>query len=177
MPSKLYPTKLAIDSSAWVAPDASLAGEVTIGARASVWFQAVLRGDLAPIVIGDESNVQDGCVIHVDEKLPARIGARVTLGHGAIVHGAIIEDDCLIAMRAVVLSGCRVGRNCLVGAGAVLAENSSVPEGSLVLGVPAKIIRPLRPEEIERIRANARSYLALAAAYRDGSLRPAGAGS
>lgn len=177
MDSKLYPTKLTIADSAWIAPDASLAGEVTIGARASVWFQAVLRGDMAPIVIGDESNVQDGCVVHVDDSLPARIGARVTLGHGAIVHGAIVGDDCLIAMRAVVLSGCRVGRNCLVGAGAVLTENTTVPEGSLVLGVPAKIVRPLRAEEIERIRANARSYLELAAAYRDGTVRPGGRGA
>ena len=174
MGSKLYPTKLSIDESAWVAPDASLAGEVTIGARASVWFQAVLRGDMAPIVIGEESNIQDGCVLHVDHDLPATIGARVTLGHGAIVHGATIEDDCLIAMRAVVLNGCRVGRNCLVGAGAVLTENTSVPEGSLVLGVPAKVIRPLRQVELERVRANARSYLELAAAYRAGTLRAAG---
>lgn len=173
MRSKLYPTKLSIDESAYVAPDVSLAGEVTIGARASVWFQAVLRGDMAPIVVGDASNIQDGCVVHVDENLPATIGARVTLGHGAIVHGATIGDDCLIAMRAVVLSGCRVGKNCVIGAGAVLTENTSVPEGSLVLGVPAKVIRPLRAEELERVRANARSYLELAAAYRAGMLRPA----
>ena len=173
MGSKLYPTKLTIDQSAYVAPDASLAGDVTIGAHASIWFQAVLRGDLAPIVIGDDSNVQDGCVVHVDENLPAIIGARVTLGHGAIVHGAVIEDDCLIAMRAVVLNGCRVAKHCLIGAGAVLTENTSVPEGSLVLGVPAKVIRPLRAEEIERVHTNARSYMDLAAAYRAGTLRPA----
>ncbi len=172
MGSKLYPTKLTIDQSAYVAPDVSLAGEVTIGAHASIWFQAVLRGDLAPIVIGDDSNVQDGCVVHVDENLPAIIGARVTVGHGAIVHGAVIEDDCLIAMRAVVLNGCKVAKNCLIGAGAVLTENTSVPEGSLVLGVPGKVIRPLRAEEIERVHANARSYLQLAGAYRAGTLRP-----
>lgn len=177
MGSKLYPTRLAIDESAWVAPDASLAGDLTIGARASVWFQAVLRGDMAPIVVGEESNVQDGCVLHVDENLPVTIGARVTLGHGAIVHGATVEDDCLIAMRAVVLNGCRVGKNCLVGAGAVLTENTTVPEGSLVLGVPARVIRPLRKDELERVHANARSYLALAAAYRAGTLRPARVGS
>jgi len=175
--SKIYPTKLTIAESAWVAPDASLAGEVTIGERVSVWFQSVLRGDMAPIVIGAESNIQDGCVVHVDENLPAIIGARVTLGHGAIVHGATVGDDCLIAMRAVVLSGCRVGRNCLVGAGAVLTENTSVPDGSLVLGIPAKVVRALRAAEIERIRANARAYLELAAAYRDGTVRPREIGS
>jgi carbonic anhydrase/acetyltransferase-like protein (isoleucine patch superfamily) len=174
--SKLYPTKLTIDQSAYVAPDASLAGDVTIGAHASIWFQAVLRGDMAPIVIGDDSNIQDGCVVHVDENLPAIIGARVTLGHGAIVHGAVIEDDCLIAMRAVVLNGCRVGKNCLIGAGSVLTENTSVPAGSLVLGVPGKVIRSLRAEELERVHANARSYLELAAAYRAGTLRPAEVG-
>jgi carbonic anhydrase/acetyltransferase-like protein (isoleucine patch superfamily) len=171
--SKLYPTKLTIDESAYVAPDASLAGDVTIGARASVWFQAVLRGDMAPVVIGDESNVQDGCVLHVDENLPAIIGARVTMGHGAIVHGATIGDDCLIAMRAVVLNGCTVGNNCLIGAGAVLTENMTVPDGSLVLGLPAKVIRPLRAAELERVRSNAREYLNMAAAYRAGTLRPA----
>lgn len=176
MGSKLYPTKLTIDQSAYVAPDASLAGDVTIGAHASIWFQAVLRGDMAPIVIGDDSNIQDGCVVHVDENLPAIIGARVTLGHGAIVHGAVIEDDCLIAMRAVVLNGCRVGKNCLIGAGSVLTENTSVPAGSLVLGVPGKVIRSLRAEELERVHANARSYLELAAAYRAGTLRPAEVG-
>jgi carbonic anhydrase/acetyltransferase-like protein (isoleucine patch superfamily) len=171
---KLFPTKLTIDPSAYVAPDASLAGEVRIGRNASVWFQTVLRGDMAPISIGAESNVQDGCVVHVDEGLPAHIGARVTMGHGAIVHGAVIEDDCLVAMRAVVLNGCRVGRNCLIGAGAVLTENTTVPPGSLVLGVPGRLARPLRPEELERIRDNARSYSELAAAYRQGLLRPAG---
>jgi carbonic anhydrase/acetyltransferase-like protein (isoleucine patch superfamily) len=171
--SRLYPTKLTIDESAYVAPDASLAGDVTIGAHASIWFQAVLRGDMAPIVIGDDSNVQDGCVVHVDENLPATIGARVTMGHGAIVHGATIGDDCLIAMRAVVLNGCTVGKNCLIGAGAVLTEDTVVPDGSLVLGVPAKVIRPLRAEELERVRDNAREYLNLAAAYRAGTLRPA----
>jgi carbonic anhydrase/acetyltransferase-like protein (isoleucine patch superfamily) len=171
--SKPYPTNLTIDRSAWVAPDASLAGAITIGARASIWFQAVLRGDLAPIVIGEESNVQDGCVVHVDEDLPAIIGARVTLGHGAIVHGAVIEDDCLVAMRAVVLSGCRIGGNCLIGAGAVVTENTTVPAGSLVLGIPARVVRPLREVEIRRVRDNARSYLDLAAAYRAGQVRPA----
>ena len=172
--SPFQPTRLEIDPSAYVAPGAALVGRVTLGPRASVWFHATLRGDLAPIEIGAETNVQDGCIVHVDRGQPALIGARVTMGHGAIVHAASIEDDVLVAMKAVVLSGCRVGRNSLIGAGAVVMERTEIPEGSLVLGVPARVIRPLRPEEIERIRANARSYVELAGAYRDGTVRPSG---
>jgi carbonic anhydrase/acetyltransferase-like protein (isoleucine patch superfamily) len=161
-------TRLQIDPTAYVAPGAALAGEISVGRDASIWFNASLRGDLEPIVIGAQSNVQDGCVVHVDHGRPTRIGDRVTVGHGAIVHAAVIEDDVLIAMKAVVLSGCHVGRNSLVGAGAVLPEGTRIPEGSLVLGVPGRVVRPLRPEEIERIHANARSYVDLARAYRDG---------
>jgi carbonic anhydrase/acetyltransferase-like protein (isoleucine patch superfamily) len=168
--SPFRPTKIAVDPTAYVAPGAALVGEVSLGARASVWFQATLRGDLEPVVIGPESNIQDGCVVHVDRGRPARIGARVTVGHGAIVHAATVEDDTLIAMKAVVLSGCRIGRNCLVGAGAVLPEGTEVPDGSLVLGVPGRVIRSLTRAEIERIHENARSYVELAAAYRDGTI-------
>ncbi len=171
MRSRFFPTRLTADPTAFVAPAASLVGDVTIGRLASIWFNVTLRGDLAPIVIGDESNVQDGCVVHVDEDQPARIGARVTLGHGAIVHGAEIEDDVLVAMRAVVLSGCRVGRNSIIGAGAVIPENTTIPGGSLVLGVPGRIVRQIGPEEIDRIHANARSYVELAGAYRDGTIK------
>jgi carbonic anhydrase/acetyltransferase-like protein (isoleucine patch superfamily) len=103
--------------------------------------------------------------------MPARIGERVTLGHGAIVHGAEIEDDVLVAMRAVVLSGCRVGRDSLIGAGAVVPEDTTIPAGSLVLGIPGRVVRPLRPEEIERIHKNAQSYVDLARAYREGRIR------
>ncbi len=162
---------ITIDPTAYIAPGAHLAGRVTIGPRASVWFAAVLRGDLEGIEIGAFSNVQDGCILHTDRGLPTRLGERVTLGHGAIVHGAIVEDDCLIAMRAVVLSGCTIGRHSLVGAGAVVTEGTEIPEGSLVLGVPAKVIRPLRKDEIERIEKNARSYVDLAAEYLAGRHR------
>lgn len=164
-------TRIQIDPTAYVAPGATLAGEVSVGRDASIWFNASLRGDLEPIVIGAQSNVQDGCVVHVEHGRAARIGDRVTVGHGAIVHAAVIEDDVLIAMNAVVLSGCHVGRNSLVGAGAVVPEGTRIPEGSLVLGVPGRVVRPLRPEEIERIHANARSYVDLARAYRDGVIR------
>ena len=177
MASPFHATRLTIDPTAYVAPGAVLVGAVTLARHASVWFNATLRGDLEPISIGEESNVQDGCVVHVDRGRPARIGARVTLGHGAVVHASIIEDDVLVAMKAVVLSDCHVGSNCLIGAGAVLPEGTKVPEGSLVLGVPGRVVRALRPEEIERIHANARAYVELARAYRDGVIRPAGGGA
>jgi carbonic anhydrase/acetyltransferase-like protein (isoleucine patch superfamily) len=151
-----------------VAPGAALVGDVTLGRGASVWFNATVRGDLAPVVVGDESNIQDNCVVHVDDGMPARIGARVTLGHGAIVHAAVIEDEVLVAMKAVVLSGCRVGAGSLIGAGAVVPEETTIPPGSLVLGVPARVVRSLRPDELERVRTNARSYVDLAAVYRAG---------
>jgi carbonic anhydrase/acetyltransferase-like protein (isoleucine patch superfamily) len=161
-----HPTRLTLDPSAWVAPGAALVGEVTLGRSASVWFNATVRGDLAPVFVGDESNIQDNCVVHVDVGAPARLGARVTMGHGAIVHAAVIEDEVLVAMKAVVLSGCHVGSGSLIGAGAVVPEGTRIPPGSLVLGVPARVVRPLRPEERERVRVNARSYVELAAAYR-----------
>jgi carbonic anhydrase/acetyltransferase-like protein (isoleucine patch superfamily) len=171
MQSAFQPTRLEIDPTAFVAPGAVLVGGVSVGRHASIWFNVTVRGDGAPISIGAESNVQDGSVVHVDPGTPTRIGERVTLGHGAIVHASTVEDDVLVAMRAVVLSGCHLGRHCLVGAGAVVPEGTRVPDGSLVLGVPGRVVRPLRPEEIERIHANARSYVELARAYRDGRIR------
>ena len=171
MGSKFCATKLTVDPTAWVAPGASLVGEVTIGARASVWFQATVRGDLAPVTIGEESNVQDGCVLHVERDGPVILGRRVTMGHGAIVHGAVVEDEVLVAMKAVVLSGCHIGRHSIVGAGAVVPEGTNVPPGSLVLGVPGRVVRPLKDDEIERIVRNAASYVELAAAYRAGEVK------
>jgi carbonic anhydrase/acetyltransferase-like protein (isoleucine patch superfamily) len=171
MHSRFHATRLAVDPTAWVAPGAALVGEITLGPSASVWFNATVRGDIAPVIIGAESNVQDACVVHVDHGAPARIGSRVTIGHGAVVHGATIEDEVLVAMKAVVLSGCHVGSRCLIGAGAVVPEGTRVPPGSLVLGVPGRVVRALRSQEIDRILANARNYVDLAAAYRDGVVR------
>ena len=167
-------TRLTIDPTAFIAPGAMLVGEVSVGRNASVWFHATLRGDMEPITIGAESNVQDACVVHVDHGRPTTIGDRVTLGHGAIVHASVVEDDVLIAMKAVVLSGCHIGRNSLIGAGAVVPEGTRVPEGSLVFGVPGRVVRPLRPDEIDRIHTNARAYVDLSRAYRDGVIRVPG---
>ncbi len=153
-----------------MAPGAAVVGDVRVARHASIWFHATVRGDVAPIDIGEGSNIQDGCVVHVDRGVPTRIGARVTLGHGAIVHASTIEDEVLVAMRAVVLSGCRVGSHSLIGAGAVLPEGMDVPEGMLVMGVPGRVIRPLRTEEIDRVRENARTYVDLSRAYRNGTV-------
>jgi carbonic anhydrase/acetyltransferase-like protein (isoleucine patch superfamily) len=170
----LLPTRLRIDPTAFVAESCVLSGDVSVGAEASLWFHTVVRGDIAPVRIGDRSNVQDGCILHVDRGCPAEIGNDVTLGHGAIVHGARIAGEVLVGMRATLLSGAVVGRHCIIGAGAVVTENAVIPEGSMVLGMPGRVVRKLTPGEIERILENARSYVAHAEAYRRGRVTARG---
>jgi carbonic anhydrase/acetyltransferase-like protein (isoleucine patch superfamily) len=155
-----------VDPTCFVAPNATVIGQVTIGRGASIWFNVVVRGDMAPITIGEDSNVQDLSVVHVDYKTPTVIGNRVIVGHRAIVHGSTVEDDCIIGMGAILLNRSRVGRNCIVAAGSVVREDFEVPAGTLVAGVPAVVKRPLTPEEIERIRRNATDYAARAQLYR-----------
>ncbi|HEY3286384.1 MAG TPA: gamma carbonic anhydrase family protein [Gemmatimonadaceae bacterium] len=136
-----------------------LIGSVTLGRDASVWPTAVLRGDSDTIVIGDETNVQDGTIIHVDPGKPVRVGNRVTIGHRAVIHGCTIEDDCLIGIGAIILNGAVIGTGSMVGAGAVVAEGMKVPPGSLVLGVPGKVVRPVDAELRARIERGAKSYV------------------
>ena len=162
--------RLAIHSEAWIAPGAVLAGEVTVGARASVWYGCVLRGDLEPIVVGAETNLQDLTVVHVDRGMPARIGSRVTVGHRSILHGCSVEDDVLIGMGAILLSGCRIGVGALIAAGAVIREGFEVPAGAIAGGVPARILGEVDDALRTRIRDGAASYMMLAAAYRGGRL-------
>jgi len=150
-----------IDPTAYVHPAAIVCGDVRLGARVSIWPTAVVRGDTAPITIGEESNVQDGTIIHVDQGVPATIGARVAIGHRAIVHGATIEDDCLIAMGAIVLNHVVVGRGSIVGAGAVCTEGMRIPTGSVVLGMPGRVVRQATAEMRERVARTVRSYLEL----------------
>jgi carbonic anhydrase/acetyltransferase-like protein (isoleucine patch superfamily) len=157
-----------MNPAAYVHPLAVIIGDVTLGARASVWPTAVLRGDTAPIVVGESSNVQDGTIIHVDHDVPATIGARVAIGHRAIVHGATIEDDCLIAMGAILLNHVHVGTGSLIGAGAVCTEGMIIPPNSLVLGVPGKVVRQTTPGMRERIAATVASYVELQERYRRG---------
>jgi carbonic anhydrase/acetyltransferase-like protein (isoleucine patch superfamily) len=159
---------MSIDPTAFIHPAAFVCGDVTLAARASVWPGAVIRGDSAPISIGESSNVQDGVVIHVDPGLPCTVGARVAIGHRAIVHGATVEDDCLIAMGAIVLNRVVVGRGSLVGAGAVCVEGMVIPPNSLVLGVPARVVRSTDDALRARTRAAVEAYLALAERHRRG---------
>ena len=159
---------MSIHPSAYVHPAAFVCGDVTLGARASVWPTAVLRGDTAAIVVGADSNVQDGTVIHVDAGVPATVGARVGIGHRAIVHGATVEDDCLIGMGAILLNRVVVGRGSIIGAGALCPEGMRVPPNSLVLGVPGRVVRQTTAAERERIRATVASYLTLQERHRAG---------
>ena len=156
-----------VSESAFVAGSASLIGRVTVESGAVVLFGAVVRGDLEPIVLGERSNLQDNAVIHTDLGHPVRIGREVSIGHGAIVHGATVEDRCLIGMGAVVLNGAVVGEGSLVAAGAVVLEDTVIPPGSLVAGVPGKVRRTLTADELQHIVDNAQSYVTLARTYRD----------
>ncbi|MFD1715864.1 gamma carbonic anhydrase family protein [Amnibacterium flavum] len=157
----------AIDPSAFVAENATIIGRVTLGPRSSVFFGAVLRADRDEIVLGEGSNVQDNVVLHGDPGVPTRIGARVSIGHSAVVHGAVVEDDCLIGMGATLLNRSVIGTGSLVAAGAVVLEDTVIPPGSLVAGVPAKVRRELTEDERAGIRRNAETYLELSAAYRE----------
>lgn len=156
-----------IGPGAWVADTARVIGDVVLGKDASVWFGAVLRGDNAPIRIGAGSNIQENAVLHVDPGIGLTVGESVTIGHQAMLHGCTIGDGSLIGIQAIVLNGARIGRNCLVGAGALITEGKEIPEGSLVVGSPARVVRQLSPEDIERLHQSALGYVARAAMFRD----------
>jgi carbonic anhydrase/acetyltransferase-like protein (isoleucine patch superfamily) len=155
-----------IDPSAYVFDTATLIGTVILGARVSIWPYATLRGDNEPIEIGDDSNVQESCVLHADPGFPLTIGRRVTVGHQVMLHGCTIGDGSLIGIQVVVLNGAVIGRNCLIGAGALITEGKQIPDGSLVIGSPAKVVRQLEPSHIERIKRDTDSYVQRAVAYR-----------
>ena len=159
---------MSIDPSAFIHTEAFVCGDVTLGPRASVWPGAVIRADSASITVGESSNVQDGVVMHVDPGLPCTVGARVTIGHRAVVHGATVEDDCLIGIGAIVLNRVVVGRGSLVGAGAVCSEGMVIPPGSLVLGIPGRVVRPVDEALRNRIAAGVAAYVALAGRHRRG---------
>ena len=167
MPEYSFPDlteRLTIHPTAYVSPHAYVHGTVAIGADSSVWPMAVIRGDEGVISIGARCNVQDGCVLHADPDAYLTIGDAVTMGHGAIIHGCMIADEVLIGMGAVILNHARIGAGCLIGARALVTEGMVVPPGSLVLGVPGTI-KPLRADQLERIRRNAQNYVALKALY------------
>ncbi|GAA2916961.1 gamma carbonic anhydrase family protein [Streptomyces mexicanus] len=156
-----------VDEQAFVAPTATVVGDVVLGAGASVWYGAVLRGDVEKIAVGANSNVQDNCTLHADPGFPVSVGERVSIGHNAVVHGATVEDDCLIGMGATVLNGAVIGAGSLVAAQALVPQGMRVPPGSLVAGVPAKVRRELTQEEREGITLNGTMYAELAKAHRD----------
>ena len=165
-------TLYAIDDSApqlapgaWAAPSADLIGDVRLGTRASVWFGAIIRADNTPILVGEESNIQDGAIGHSDPGFPLTIGARVTVGHQAILHGCTIADDCLIGMGARILNGAVLEPECLIGAGALITEGKSFPGGSLIVGSPARAIRQLTDAEKHALRVSAAHYAEKAARY------------
>ena len=157
-----------LGEGAWVAPSADLIGDVQLSARASVWFGAVVRADNTPIILGDETNFQDGAVGHSDPGVPLTIGARVTVGHQAILHGCTVSDDCLIGMGARVLNGAFLGPECLVGANALITEGKRFEEGGLIVGAPARLIRPLTDAEKAALRLSAAHYAEKAARYAAG---------
>lgn len=160
-----WPSKLEMDPTSFVAPGAIVVGEVRLGARASVWFNTVVRGDSDRIEIGADTNVQDNSTVHVDHDCPVIVGDRVTVGHRAIVHGCVVEDDVLVGMGAVILSGARVGAGSLIGASALVRERQVIPPGSLVLGAPAKVVGEVTPAHRDAIRAGAVHYVELSRAY------------
>jgi len=153
---------------AWVAPGAVVVGDVTLGGRVSVWYNCVLRADIAPIRIGARTNVQDLTMVHVDTDTPCVIGEDVGIGHRAIIHGCTIEDGCLIGMGAIVLSHAVIGAGSVIGAGAVVREGMEVPPGSLVVGVPGRVVRAVDDELRARTRMTVEHYLALSKAHREG---------
>ena len=153
--------------SAYVDPGAHLIGSVIVGERSSVWPASVLRGDNEPITIGDDTNIQDGTIIHTDMGFPATIGNRVTVGHACVLHGCIIEDDALIGIGAIVLNGAKIRAGAVIAAGALVPEGMEVPADTLVMGAPAKPRRPIREEEKERFRKGVAIYSSRAAAYKE----------
>lgn len=151
-----------VAGSAWVAPNATLIGTVHVGEDASVWYGAVLRGDMQPIRVGRRSNIQDCCVLHADPGFPVTVGQGVSVGHGAVLHGCTVEDHVLVGMGATILNGARIGAGSLIAAGALVLEGAVVPPGSLVAGVPGKVRRQLSDGEGEHVRRNAATYVDLA---------------
>ena len=148
-----------IDSSAFIAKGAVVIGNVTISKNCSIWYNATLRCTEAPITIGECSNVQDNAVVHVSPNYPTTIGAYVTVGHGAIIHGCTIEDNALIGMGAIILNGAKIGKNCIIAAGTLVPQNKVIPDNSLVMGSPGKVVRQVTAEEIYQNRQNAEEYV------------------
>ena len=161
-----------IDESAFVAPSVVLVGKVSLGARSSIWFNSVVRGDINAITIGQDTNIQDGCLLHVTSHNPLVIADRVTAGHGAILHGCHIQSDCLIAMGAIILDGAVVGRGSIVAAGAVVSPGMIIPEESLVMGIPGKVVRSVNADDRANIVRGWQNYVGYSDTYRKMGAQP-----
>ena len=156
---ELAKVKPQINKDSWVAQNATLIGKVIIKKEANIWFNVVLRGDIEPITIGERSNVQDGCVFHTDPGCPLTLGKDVTVGHMVMLHGCTIGDETLIGIGSTILNKTKIGKNCIIGANTLIAENKVIPDRSLVIGSPGKIIRQVTAKEIEEIKENANHYV------------------
>jgi carbonic anhydrase/acetyltransferase-like protein (isoleucine patch superfamily) len=154
----------------YVAGSASVIGHVTLHNQASIWFGAVLRGDIEPIVIGERSNIQDNSVVHTSRGQPVRVGVDVTVGHNVTLHACTIGNNCLIGMGAILLDGCTIGDNCIIGAGTLVKQHQNIPAGSLAVGAPARVIRKLDDAAIRDIRSYADRYVALFLRYLNGAM-------
>lgn len=161
-------TSPRIAATAWVADSAQVMGNVVLGEDSSVWFGTVIRGDTETISIGRGSNIQDASVLHADIGKPLVVGENVTVGHQVMLHGCTIGDESLIGIGAVVLNGARIGKNCLVGAGSLVTEGKEFPDGSMIMGSPAKVVRQLSPEQIEGLKMSARHYIDNARRFKAG---------
>ena len=155
-----------IDDSVYIAPGAVVVGAVTVGAQSSIWYNCVLRGDINRIDIGEGSNIQDGSVVHLADDYGVRIGDYVTVGHMAMIHACTIGNECLIGMHATILDGSEIGEQCIIGAGSLVTKNTKIPPGSMVIGSPAKVIRPLSPQERSEIRKWAEKYVTVSRAHK-----------
>ena len=156
----------SVPESAWVADSAQVMGDVVLGDDVGLWFGVVARGDTAPIRIGARTNIQDLSVLHADVGMPLTIGSGVTVGHKAMLHGCTVGDDSLIGIGAVVLNGAKIGKGCLVGAGALVTEGKEFPDGSMIIGSPAKVVRSLTPEQLQGLRLSADHYVANAKRFK-----------
>ena len=160
-----------IHESVFLAPGSVVLRDVTIGAQSGVWFNAVIRGDIEPIRIGEGSNVQDNAVVHGAPGFPVEIGDGVTIGHSAIIHGCKVGDNTLVGMGAIIMNGAVIGSNCLIGAGALVTGGSVIPDGSVVVGSPARIVSSVTDKHLQMIRHNAEAYVGLMMEYRDGDFK------
>lgn len=165
MKYRLAESRVDAHSESWIAPTAAVIGKVRLDAGASVWFNAVLRGDNELIHIGENSNVQDGTVMHTDMGWPLTLGKGVTVGHNAMLHGCIVGDYSLIGINAVILNGAKIGKNCIIGANTLIPEGKEIPDGSLVVGSPGKVIRQLTEQQIKMLEASAAHYVNNARRY------------